>query len=364
MAVDYGELEKILRLPDETPIWPTNTEFRRLLYLGDGIFVVGYEAPPGKIGGIFRSADYGKSWRQVYQGTRHDGTRFTKIDGVVLASGYQYVQRSVDRGLTWVEVYDAGVDVRLDGLATLSSSVALAGTRYNGENEWTRAAILKSVDRGRTWSHVSNMPGKSHIYEMVGVDESTALASCDDGTVYKTRDAGLSWYEVLNLGGGRIYGFVKHAGRIYVAINTGDTRIFISEDGGESWSVFTDLADVSPPPNRGYKCADKTVLEGRTYLLYGNSGHSEILYPFDTQTKIFMVDAETGECRGYWWIRNSSGFNGVAAFESGIIAASDSNPDPSQVGLYTGSFPRPNWIDLLFDMIYDLRWRIRRWIGR
>jgi photosystem II stability/assembly factor-like uncharacterized protein len=119
--------------------------------------------------------------------------------------------------------------------------VLIAGTRP--------AAFWRSTDAGQSWTQLE-APGISQFSEVnLGptrvtqilfdpVDDGTVWASVEIGSVYRSKDRGLSWARTENgLVSGDVHGLavmkLKHGGKaVFATTNRGLHR---SEDDGESW---------------------------------------------------------------------------------------------------------------------------------
>jgi photosystem II stability/assembly factor-like uncharacterized protein len=193
-------------LPKENTMWgrsypralaadPNN---RDVFYLGmDG------DAEPAKDlpgGGIFRSADGGKSWKRcatqpgglrMYYGLVVDPTDSKRLffSACKVNGG---VWRSEDEGATWQHVFTTE-DWSFNVEVTPSGSVLACGVNLH-----------RSTDHGKTWTQITSFPAGQTI---VGIavdpgDEKrmwiarTTWDSSSRGGIYATSDGGATWSEI------------------------------------------------------------------------------------------------------------------------------------------------------------------------
>jgi photosystem II stability/assembly factor-like uncharacterized protein len=106
--------------------------------------------------GFFKTADNGKTWKQIYSGALVG--HLAELNGIMVAISNQGIIRSTDNGENWEVVPTEGVvawDVkqfRSGFVATISSSAS--GTR----------GLMTSFDAGKTWQPIeANIHGKDVI---------------------------------------------------------------------------------------------------------------------------------------------------------------------------------------------------------
>ncbi len=200
--------------------------------------------------------------------------------------------RSEDAGSHWVPITDwiGGMDFTgIESFAVDPSDpnrIYLAAGIYGG----TRAAILRSADRGRTWQQTevpfkmgANEAGRFNG-ERLAVDPSDGkilfFGSRHDG-LWRSGDSGVSWSRVESFptidaaktsdrGGFRAQPvgisfvfFNPSAGVIYAGVSTTDTNFFRSLNGGRNWESVPGQP-VGLRPNHAVFSP-----EGVVYLSYG-----------------------------------------------------------------------------------------------
>ena len=240
-------------------IWPQGTEASVTNH------VSGIEIDPGnpdvvyvavdnyvrsrKPGGIFRSADGGRTWHAANEGLPGPEVSFLEVNphlpGVVYAGVSKQIFRSLDHGGTWHRVLDAGVGVLYTDPRD-SRVLYAAGS-----------GMLKSTDGGESWTSI----GYGIPFDEVGVlslavdphDSGVLIAGASDlsmgpdsapGRIYRSADGGASWRMISEVGGWLTAVLVDpdHPG-ILLAGSSGRGWLigtFLSVDGGFSWERIHD----------------------------------------------------------------------------------------------------------------------------
>jgi len=152
---------------------------------------------------LFRSANGGKTWKQVHVG---DGSmKLTESNGVLLSTSYDGILRSTDDGQTWDHVISeggAGIAVeRIDG--------GFAAIAHNTITQTNRIHI--SRDSGKTWNIIGEelQPSWSSLFmqQIFGLQSSWNVSSIkqagkylicgrSDG-IFRSSDMGKTWTKLL-----------------------------------------------------------------------------------------------------------------------------------------------------------------------
>ena len=267
---------------------------------------------PGEVyGGVFKTTDGGKTWRQVdpFQGIR-EVIQFSAVafapsnPDIVYADTGNIFMRSEDGGETW-RVYDVGPDSGASGMESRGRPIALTVHPTDPNLLYMNSydgGVFMSQDGGRTWRDASKGYSGSQVWNLTvqpkypgfamaaaknGVyitmdggenwegristgwviavlavasdptnDYTFLLGQEIDGTIFKTRDAGMGWYRVLGPLGNNLPNQRRAIYRIayapsnpmvfYAATgidtmttftphHTVGTGVYKSEDGGETW---------------------------------------------------------------------------------------------------------------------------------
>ena len=237
--------------------------------------VAGVATSPGTFyfgatgGGVWKSEDYGSRWYNIsdgyfktpsigaiavaqndpnvlYVGTGTDGLRSNVIEG-------RGMYKSVDAGNSWLEIglKDVGQigAVRLHPEDFNTVYVAAIGKAFRSNPE---RGLFKTSDGGKTWSRVlfiSEETGVSDV-EMLPTNPNVLFAAAwkairtpwtiisggtaKEGGLYKSLDAGKTWYRVEN-------GLPKELiGKIDIEVSASDSRIVYAlvEAPGEEGGLY------------------------------------------------------------------------------------------------------------------------------
>ncbi|MEO0079374.1 MAG: hypothetical protein ABIK44_01690 [candidate division WOR-3 bacterium] len=199
------------------------------------------------VGGIYKSTDYGRSWRIVNTGlTDYYIERIVPHphqSGIIYAGTWGGVHKSTDGGETWqpkrtgfppsgMYNYTAPVAALLidpHNPATLYAGIGMPRLGHTDINRWrpvpTKGAIFKSIDYGESWRMIRN----------TGID-TTALISA-------------------------LVADPVHTGVIYAVAHTG---VYKSTDGGETWAArnagLPQFCDTVTPRGLAISPANPSVL--------------------------------------------------------------------------------------------------------
>ena len=223
------------------------------LLAGTGIDAFEANEPGEVYGGVFKTTDGGKTWRQVdpFQDKRRDDIQFTAVafapsnPDIVYADTGNTFMRSENGGETW-RVYYVGPDSGASGMENRGRPIALTIHPKDPNLLYMNAysgGVFMSQNGGHTWRDASKGTSGSQVWDLAvqsahphfvlvgakngmyvtmdggenwegristdGVNNALAVASDPtndytfllgdeiDGTILKTRDAGMRWYRVL-----------------------------------------------------------------------------------------------------------------------------------------------------------------------
>ncbi|HEX5354235.1 MAG TPA: hypothetical protein VFW60_09160 [Rhodanobacteraceae bacterium] len=239
-----------------------------VIYVGTGESNIRPDQATGM--GMYKSTDAGKTWHFI--GLRetediaqlavdpHDANRV-----FVAALGHIYgpnkergIYRSLDGGKTWKKIlytdeYTGGDDVAIDP----ANSNIIYATMWqqqqapweNGSFQGTSGGIYKSTDGGNTWTKLTKgLPEVSQALVTISPSEPSRLyasvASKDGVDLYRSDNAGASWYKVTNdrraaerIGGGDLPPLTvdpKNPDIVY----SNTPVLWKSIDGGKTWTGF------------------------------------------------------------------------------------------------------------------------------
>ena len=157
---------------------------RTVFELVDGSVLVGSDH------GLFKSADRGKSWKQV----QNQGwvTEIVESDGVLVATGQQGIMRSTDKGEHWEWVItEGGVGIEVEridgGFAAISASSKTISRR-----------IHISLDKGETWQSIDEGLRPSLSISSIKQVGPYLLCGHPDG-IFRSANQGKTWYLVHSI---------------------------------------------------------------------------------------------------------------------------------------------------------------------
>lgn len=119
----------------------------------DGSLFIGTET------GIFKTADNGKSWKQVHKGGLVG--HLAESDGVLLAISMRRIIRSTDNGESWEEVFGG------DRLAFDVNKINGGFAAITARSESGTRGLTISSDGGKTWQSLDAGPQNKVVYDSI-----------------------------------------------------------------------------------------------------------------------------------------------------------------------------------------------------
>lgn len=188
----------------------------------------GIEFAGTRSGGVFRSIDYGATWKAVNVGLKNKVVHaLATSHGELFAGTDEGVFHSTNNGDKWATDKNALSNVRV--ISFLASGTRLfAGTSGNG--------IFISTNGGRTWTHVNNAPTSDDIVLCFAQSGSNLFAAVDVRGLYRSTDDGLTWVAVNHFwrNGGEVLSLTVCQSTLYAGTDDG---LFLSTKDGESWTA-------------------------------------------------------------------------------------------------------------------------------
>jgi len=187
---------------------------------------------------------------------------------VYVGSATGGVFKSVDGGLTWDPIFDRENALSIGSVAVFQPNPDIVWVGTGEGNPRNSAGVgrglFKSVDGGRTWEHMG-LANSERIHRVlthptdpdvvyVGV-MGPAWSDGDERGVYRTRDGGATWEQVLwrnpRTGIGELVMDPSNPDKLFAAmwefrrdpwfLTSGGpgSGLFVTYDGGDSWKEYT-----------------------------------------------------------------------------------------------------------------------------
>lgn len=189
-------------------------------HLKDNIVNAVFESPDGALfvgcrSGIFKSADAGNTWLQVYDACRV--SNLTEANGVLIGGGSRGIVRSTDGGEHWQEVLSAGsaaFHVRYTGQGFMAIFEGREGAGFEKKRE-----LYVSADNGASWRRLTESlpPALRSIYTLE--QAGAYLFACSDAGIFSSADGGQTWEQVrpaMPGGAGNFYRLIASDRAIFV----------------------------------------------------------------------------------------------------------------------------------------------------
>ncbi len=189
----------------------------------------------GERGRIFRQADATAPWVAVKSPTESTLTRVHFLDAQNgLAVGHdQVILRTADAGKTWRQVFsDAAAETPLFDVVMLDATRAFAIGAYG--------LFLETADGGATWSPRLILPeGEDrHLNAIARLADGTLIIAGEAGTILRSADAGTTWQKVTSPYAGSYFGVQPLSGT-QVMIYGMRGKLLRSDDDGTSFTEVT-----------------------------------------------------------------------------------------------------------------------------
>lgn len=360
-----------------------------ILYVGEGENTMRGNVSEG-LGGIWRSDDAGRTWRNL--GLK-DGRHITRIiihprdpnTVWVGVMGHLFgpneergVYKTTDGGKTWKRMLYANNQTGCSDLVMEpgNPNVFYAGmwhvirTPYSMESGGEGSGIYKSVDGGETWKNISTNKGfPKGVWGIVGVavapsntDKIFAIVENANGGLFVSNDGGETWS--LNCSDNNIRQRAWYYTKVYVdpknenLVYCPNVEFMRSRDGGKTFtSVNTPHGDhhdlwIDPEDGNRMIVAD----DGGAQISYDAASNWSSLMNQPT-AQIYRVSTDNAYPYNILGAQQDNGtfrmksrtngpgiterdWEGTAGSESGYVVADPSNPDIVYGGNYGGYLSR------------------------
>ncbi|MBD3370928.1 T9SS type A sorting domain-containing protein [Candidatus Fermentibacteria bacterium] len=226
---------------------------------GNVAFVAEYKTDAWDDGGVWKTTDHGQSWSLLEQLGDGFSIEVDPSDPSILysvcrdrefASPLFHLHRSTDCGSNWTQIAtfgNNGFNPMCQGLAIAGDGTAFAGIAHGGVWRYDGSEAVNRSN-GIYTSEVTAI-------SVSAVDPDVFYAGVNQNGIWKTTDGGKTWEQMAAYlpkpsGQGPDYNIESLAASPTsldtVLAGGGNSGLFISDDGGETWSI-TEIASYSEP---------------------------------------------------------------------------------------------------------------------
>ena len=277
-----GARGTVLRSTDGGLTWKADTvagyttlDFRSIHAVNDGAaFIASAGEAERGLAKVLTTGDAGRHWNLVFTTDRRgvflDALTFWDgKNGIALSDPVDsafFLLTTADRGKTWTRIPPSSLPRTLPGEAAFAASgsslvVHPNGTVWIGTGGGGRSRVMRSTDRGRSWT-VVDVPVHADgpaagIFGLSFFDTKRGVAVGGDYTkpqlaatsVALTNDGGVTWTAAKAPPAAYLSG-VAYAGSASNLVAVGLAGTFVSRDGGQHW-VRTDSIPMNSVRFRG-----------------------------------------------------------------------------------------------------------------
>ncbi len=176
--------------------------------------------------------------------------------------------------------------------------IAAGGYKYNPVSGWPGdySYLLRSIDGGITWKVIYRLHSNAQFHSVYALNNSTGFAVADSGLMYKTIDAGSSWFRVALPSGINLYN-IEFTDSLTGYATGSQERYLKTIDGGYTWTQkaigasYNGLYDITwASATRGFICGERfyTTTNG------GNSWNIGSNFSGFIKTKMHFKNTQEG----------------------------------------------------------------------
>lgn len=221
----------------------------------------------GERGHILYSDDQGRHWSQAKVPTRQLLTAVAFVDaqhGWAVGHDAQ-ILATTDGGVTWAKQFeDLNRQAPLLDLWFKDASTGFAVGAYG--------ALLATTDGGQHWEDVSariDNPDQFHFNAIGAVKDGGLFIVGEQGSLFRSRDWGLSWEKVQGPYEGSLFGLLPTGEPRTLLVYGLRGNLYRSADFGDTWANIP-LRGARGPLE--FALSGATRLADGTLVLVGNSG--------------------------------------------------------------------------------------------
>lgn len=215
---------------------PLSIDFNNLFFTTNAFgYIIGND------GTALRTSNSGGNWTSLNLNTTADlrGIYFFNNNiGYVVGDG-GFITKTENGGINWVTVQASNTTTNLNEILFFDNAFGIVV----GDN-----GFISRTEGGQVWNQITS-PSSSNLIDVTILDDNTAVAVGNAGTIIKTTDKGLTWTRITTAFNGDFTG-VDFLDESVGFISGAKGLILRTMDGGETWiqmptGTFQNFTDLS-----------------------------------------------------------------------------------------------------------------------
>ena len=153
--------------------------------------------------------------------------------------------------------------------------IAAGGYKYNPVSGWPGdySYLLRSIDGGQSWKVIYRLHSTAQFHCVYALNNSTGFAVADSGLMYKTLDAGASWFRVTLPSGINLYN-IEFKDSLTGYATGSQERYLKTVDGGYTWTQKAVAGSYNGLYDITWTSATKGFICGEMFYATNNGGSS------------------------------------------------------------------------------------------